>query len=173
MEDQLQKIWLLIEPRLRVVVFVFFAILLGVVVAIKMSEGIVGVSFDPTTKKKKTLSFSVAAADKLQQQLYTTSSLLSAPSRYNALVKDSMFEVKELSDVDKQADEKYKEAEKLFQQQQYQDALAKNKEVLAFNPNHSKAKALEKEILQKTGGDKPAAVVPSVAPAAVPGVPPR
>jgi hypothetical protein len=164
MEDQLLKIWLLIEPRLRVVVFVFFAILLGVVVAIKMSEHVTVTAFDPKTKSEKQMIFSVPAADKLQQQLYTTSSLLAAQSRYTALVKDSMFEVKIVSDVDTQAGEKFREAEKLFQQQQYKEAQAKNEEVLALNPNYSKAQVLKKDILQKMGSDKSAGVAAGVPP---------
>ncbi|HBF33875.1 TPA: hypothetical protein DDW35_04870 [Candidatus Sumerlaeota bacterium] len=165
MEEQLLKVWLLIEPKLRVIVFIFFALMLGAVVAIKMNERVDIAGFEENQKKLKVLPSSVGTAEKLQQSLYVVSSqTLTNQSKYASLMDDSMFNVKVVSDTEKQASEKYQEAEKLYQQQQYQEALNKNEEVLAINPNYLKSQTLKKDILQKLSGDKNSPSNPAVSP---------
>lgn len=168
MEEKLLKFWQVIEPRLRIIVWAVYALLLGVVIFIKISERAEVEPFKAGDKAPKALIPEIPSASAINRSLYPApQTRLASQPVFASLLSDNMFNIKNVMDAaerDKQASEKYMEADKLVRDQKYPEALKKIEEALSINPIFFKAQSLKKEIQQKMAPPPPDKTKPAAGP---------
>lgn len=161
MQEKLNLLWQQILANLRIIIFVVFAIMLGFVVYLQISES-------PDVQG----SVASAAGDVEQPEDYGDSDEVLSErllgenepierSRYAYLIRDSMFNVKAIQDAIKQeseANEKFQEALRARGQGNLEGALELCNEALTIRPQHLRARQLRAELRQELGlADEPEA----------------
>lgn len=147
--DQLLKIWGFIEPRLRVLMFLAFAGMLGAVAFIAMSESPYGQGAETAGSGKAIeLSDDREPAQRIQNVLYDNS-LAMKESEFTPLIANNMFSVKTVKDQterEAEANRKYEQAKRLRDEGKFDEAMNLVDQVLAVMQSHRQALRLKEEL---------------------------
>ena len=147
--DALLKIWRFIEPRVRVLMFLLFVVMLGATFAFYNMESPYDEDANQTRRGKPAeLPDDRRPAQTVENALYKTPESIEKTA-FASLIANSMFSVKTVKDQterEAEANRKFAEARTLSAQGDTARALALVNEVLAIMPAHSEAQQLKRKL---------------------------
>jgi len=148
--DAFQKLWRFIEPRLRIVMFLLFIVMLVGVFALynmEAPEDESGGAMRPAGRAAD-LPDDRRPADLIKGQIYADPKPMEE-TEFAPLIANSMFSVKSVKDQterESEANRKYEQAVEALNASRFEDALRLVNEVLAIKDNHAPARGLKQRL---------------------------
>ncbi len=145
------KVLKVLEKRLRLIVFIILALLLGAVYQIYNKDAVAANNLGAPSRSGKLLQIPAPqpASMKIIQANLANRQNPIHQSSVNMLLSDSMFNAKTIKDAqarEAQAARLINSAEQLSNQKKYADAYKNVQEALKLQPGHIKAQNLKKKL---------------------------
>lgn len=162
MDEKLLIVWHWMEPRLKIIMMVVFAVLLGLVYYVKSSEQPGGMALGPGAQKPDPFKGSRESVKVVQNALYVPPAPIEKTS-VSILLTNSMFNLKTVlgeSEKVQMVQNLFREAQSLDRQGKTRLALEKCEEVLALHPQHLGANSLKNKLSAQMETEKAPAEEP-------------